>query len=324
MDHRLLLVFGLPRSGTSWLGKIFDSHPDTLYRHEPDSRYRLKDVPLLPSITSAEQFREEVQAFVKELPAMRSAKVAAKLPLFPKSYYSFLRYGLFRLGVIATRATENIFIESRAPAFVDYGVVNNLTVVWKSIESVGRIGTIIQAIPGARAILLIRNPCGYAASVLRGESKGKFRSATPASDDWGVFEQLMATPQADAKGATLATIRRLRPIERLAWRWLIINEKAIEELEGQAACTVVQYEHLCRQPEEVTRMLFEHANLAWSNQTWKFIKRSTGRTRAGYYSVFKDPIESANRWQKELAANDIRRIVSIVKDSKAGQLYPFE
>ena len=31
-----ILLFGMPRSGTTWLGKIFDSHPQVLYRHEPD------------------------------------------------------------------------------------------------------------------------------------------------------------------------------------------------------------------------------------------------------------------------------------------------
>ena len=31
-----ILLFGAPRSGTSWLGRILDSHPDTLMRHEPD------------------------------------------------------------------------------------------------------------------------------------------------------------------------------------------------------------------------------------------------------------------------------------------------
>src|SRR4051812_19968507 len=33
----ITLILGAPRSGTSWLGKIFDSHPDVVYRHEPDS-----------------------------------------------------------------------------------------------------------------------------------------------------------------------------------------------------------------------------------------------------------------------------------------------
>ena len=31
---RLVMVLGAPRSGTSWVGKIFDSHPDVLYRRE--------------------------------------------------------------------------------------------------------------------------------------------------------------------------------------------------------------------------------------------------------------------------------------------------
>ncbi len=31
-----ILVVGAPRSGTTWLAKIIDSHPDVLYRHEPD------------------------------------------------------------------------------------------------------------------------------------------------------------------------------------------------------------------------------------------------------------------------------------------------
>jgi hypothetical protein len=251
----------------------------------------LEGVPLVPNITSAQRFREKIQAFVKELPS---------------------------------KITENIFSEASMPAFVDYRAVNNLTIVWKSIESLGRIGTIVRLVPDVRTVVLIRNPCGYAASVLRGESQGKFVSSTPTSDDWGVFEQLVATPQADAKGVTLAMIKRLQPIERLAWRWLIFNEKAIEDLEGQVGCKVVRYEDLCKKPEEVTRMLFKHANLTWSDQTWEFIRRSIGTKRAGYYSVFKDPVQSAHRWEKELAANDVKRIFSIVKDSKAGQLYPFE
>jgi hypothetical protein len=31
------LIVGAPRSGTTRLAKIFDSRPDVLYLHEPDS-----------------------------------------------------------------------------------------------------------------------------------------------------------------------------------------------------------------------------------------------------------------------------------------------
>ena len=47
LNNQILLIFGMPRSGTTWLGKIFDSHPDIIYLHEPDSEFRLKEVPLL-------------------------------------------------------------------------------------------------------------------------------------------------------------------------------------------------------------------------------------------------------------------------------------
>ena len=38
-----ILIVGAPRSGTTWLAKIFDSHPATLYRHEPDEIVPARD-----------------------------------------------------------------------------------------------------------------------------------------------------------------------------------------------------------------------------------------------------------------------------------------
>ena len=43
-----LLLVGMARSGTSWIGKIFDSQPTTLYKHEPDRS--IPDVPMIPRL----------------------------------------------------------------------------------------------------------------------------------------------------------------------------------------------------------------------------------------------------------------------------------
>ena len=53
MNLKPSLLFGMPRPGTPWLGKVFDSQPATLYRHEPDSGGALDGV--LPMSIQAHQ-----------------------------------------------------------------------------------------------------------------------------------------------------------------------------------------------------------------------------------------------------------------------------
>ena len=46
-----ILILGAPRSGTTWLAEIIDSHPDVLYRHEPDVTLPSPQAGLLASTT---------------------------------------------------------------------------------------------------------------------------------------------------------------------------------------------------------------------------------------------------------------------------------
>ena len=45
MSHKfnVISIHGVPRSGTSWLGQIFNSHPDVAYRLQPLFSYRFKN-----------------------------------------------------------------------------------------------------------------------------------------------------------------------------------------------------------------------------------------------------------------------------------------
>jgi hypothetical protein len=71
----------------------------------------------------------------------------------------------------------------------------------------------------------------------------------------------------------------------------------------------------------VTRTLFEFCGLAWSEQTAQFLRSSTTRSRDDYYSVFKDPLASAWRWQTELSAEDAAIVARVTADSAPARPY---
>jgi len=54
-------IHGAPRSGTSWLGQIFNSHSDVIYKFQPLFAYRFKDR------LSYDSSQEDVVAFLEEL-----------------------------------------------------------------------------------------------------------------------------------------------------------------------------------------------------------------------------------------------------------------
>jgi len=317
----IILLFGMPRSGTTWIGKIFDSHSATLYRHEPDSWGLLNGIPLLADPSQAAVYRPIVEPFVASLPTMRQTKVSASMPIFPKQYYSPLTFQLRRLSVVGSKLASRLFGECPTPDFIGARGLAQTRIVWKSIESTGRLGVIARVLDKSRGFLLLRHPCGYAASVIRGESQKRFTGSTPTSDDYDMFSLLLETPQAKKHDLTLDSLKALTPIERMAWYWALFNEKALEDIEGLPHCMTVRYEDICAHPLEMAKQMFAFAGLPWDEQTERFIGTSTTQQNDAYYSVFKDPQKAANKWRELLAPEDVDRVMAIVERTKAGQLY---
>ena len=318
MSGPLLLLFGMPRSGTTWIGKIFDSHPDTMYRHEPDTWRRIDALPLLPDPADAPRYRDAIVGYADSVRDMASSRVSGKLPLFPKSYMSGLRLWLIRASVALAKVSAKTGHE--LPILGTPRDRNNY-MVWKSIESLGRLGPMLDFLPSARAVQIIRHPCGFVASVLRGERQSRFVSATAAAEDLNLLKMLSATPVARQYGLTFDRIERMSPHQRLAWRWLVFNETAYQACADNGRYRYLVYEDLCRDPMRQTRALLEFAGLPWSTQTERFLESSTGTNKSDYYAIQKDPIAAAERWREELDASVIEEILSITQISKVGRLY---
>jgi hypothetical protein len=317
----IIFLFGMPRSGTTWIGKIFDSHPDTLYRHEPDSWGRLNSIPLMAPVELAHEYAPLIRDFCARLPDMKLTKVAASTPIFPKHYYSPLRYQLFRLNVVAVKAAAKVFGEQALQNLIRDEDMPHIRMVWKSIESLGRLGVIERAMQPCYGIHITRHPCGYVASVLRGESQRRFTGDVSAGEDLGLLALCLDTATARQHGLTLESLKSMHPVERLAWRWVLYNDKAMQDIENEPGCMTLRYEDLCRDPMGIARQLFEFSQLPWNEQTERFVSQSTSRDVGRYYSVVKDPLKASTKWKEELSRADIDRIHSVVAMTRSGALY---
>ncbi len=315
----------MPRSGTTWLGKIFDSHPDTLYRHEPDTWQRMVEIPLLDEPADASRFEAYLQQYLAAIPGMRASRVAAKKPFFPKSYLSAPGLLAYKFGSAASKLAGRLGLD--LPVWFAPVAPPGARLVWKSIESLGRWGTLMRCFPDARGVHIVRHPCGYVSSVLGGETALHFTNSDASSQDVGLFEMLVKTEQARRRGFTLEWLMQLPAADRLAWGWTLFNEKATEDAQGNARCLLLHYEELCADPIGVTRRLFDHCGLSWSAQTEEFLAASTstgtsaGASSTDYYSVFKNPLKSAWRWQTSLPAQDIKRVLAVAATSAVGAPY---
>ena len=56
-----IAIHSVPRSGSTWVGSIFDSHPNVLYRYQPLFSYALKD------FLNEKSSKEEIDLFFKKL-----------------------------------------------------------------------------------------------------------------------------------------------------------------------------------------------------------------------------------------------------------------
>lgn len=313
-DEGLILLFGMPRSGTTWVGKIFDSHPQTLYRHEPDTWKRLQ-MPRYPNMADAPKYAEEIRSFTEALPRIQASRVSAKRPFFSKSYHSRIRHHMVLASAWAALVGSRIIPDCPMLVLAANVGYPAQRVVWKSIESLGRLGLMLETLPKAYGIHLLRHPCGYIASVLRGEKDRKFVSDAPTSEDYGIFGAVSGTTLDQKYGLSAIDFSILAPHERLAWQWVLLNEKALADCQMTGRSLCMRYEDLCLNPEGQVAQMFATAGLDMSPQTRAFVASSTTRSKQGYYSVFKDPLQAAMRWERELSKNMIGDIMAIIRCS---------
>jgi Sulfotransferase family len=320
----MLFIVGMTRGGNTWLGKIFDAHPDVFYRHEPDSIVKTRAVPAFCPDQDVDLYLPVAQEYFETVFKVRTSKAIGTFPIMPKSYYSFSRHQWKRAMVTGAKGFEKVgvfprfFRDLALPEMADGARLR----VAKSIAALGRMNLFSRLYPDAKIILLLRHPAGQVASAIKAIVSDKIDGQPPATEDWGIYQDLAATDQGRRKGITFANFKSFDPIERLAWRWAISNDKALEDLEGRPNVRVVLYEELCKDPVAVSRSLFEFSGLDWRREVEDFVTQSSTSNNANTYDrVIRDSLTTANSWRKRLEPAKIDLIANVLRQSRAGQYY---
>lgn len=309
---RLVLLFGMPRSGTTWIGKLFDSHRDTYYLHEPDSVMPDDDMPLLMGETCEPGlFARQVSAWLTP----DGEKVIASRPFFSKSYLGFLPWRLFLLTAYGCKLTSRLGLPLlRRPVRIQS---TPPVIVWKSIESLGRLPA-LHLTSDAISIHILRHPCGQIASTLRGEKMAQFDGSLTSSQDWDLFEKLLK--QSGESRFSLQDIKAMTAEERLTLRWGIINDYALQ-IQASDKAVLLIYEDLCRDPKGQLTALFNKVGLTLADETEQYLAQSTQGEDKAYYATRKNPLVAAYKWREQLTPAQQQRIALMMVNFKSGGYY---
>jgi Sulfotransferase family len=309
-----ILILGAPRSGTTWLAKIIDSHPDVVYRHEPDEA-----LPG-PSPLAA----DDLPALLVRWAAETGARTVAKRPYFRKSWQPGWARGPRALFATAVSAAGRLPPPLRilgACRIPDLGVRAAPRFAIKSIGLGEGAAVLSRSLPNSRTLFILRHPCAQVASVMRGTRQRRFDLKTHGTDM--PFDEAGAIRFAAASGTDERSFRDLPDAAKYAWSWRAFNEPAYAALAGQSNVQVVLYEALCAEPVALARRILTFVGLHWTGQTEEFIRRSTtyhGPT--GYYALIRDAAAAAEAWRTTMRAADQCAVRSVASSSPLAGIWP--
>jgi hypothetical protein len=312
--RRFIAIVGLPRSGTTWVGKLVDSAADVLYLHEPDYLKRIPSLPFVSQCHDAMIWEPFFERYLSELTSCCGSRSVLKRPQFPKSYCSSfsdrLKAKLWSAKLRAEQLSSRLGWAARTFSFPS-GFDKASVLVWKTVEQTGNIGTMLRAIPWQLVVHVIRHPCGYIDSIQRGESSKRLQMRVAAGEDPGLFEWCCRTTVAKELSISLSDWPKLKPHERLAWIWLLLNEQAARDGESSTNYLPLYFDRHCLDPIESTATLFKQLGIDFDEQSKAFAASSSRTDSNGYFAVNRQSSTVPKRWEKTLSPQVVREILSI-------------
>jgi LPS sulfotransferase NodH len=309
-----ILVLGAPRSGTTWLAKIIDSHPDVVYRHEPDA-VQPGPSPLTP---------DALPALLALWAADRSPHTVTKQPFFPKSWQSGWARHVRTVLAAAVSAAARMpapFTPLGRMRLPDLAARPILRLAIKSVDWSADAAILAETLPGSRTVFILRHPCGQVASVMHGNRQKRFDLRTEGTDM--PFDEAATLRYAASQGIEAPVFQALPDAAKYAWSWRAFNEPAYAAMAAQSNVHIVLYEALCAEPETLARRILKFTGLDWNAQTQDFVARSTEHQgKAGYHAIYRNAAAAAEKWRTTMPPAHQAAVRAVVVASPLARFWP--
>lgn len=317
-----MFVVGKGRSGTTWVGRLLDTFPHCLYKHEPFlhlkrnayTRWLNLDINDLTLQETRNRFSSVYRSCLHDVDMP---------PFFNKSFYNRNRIvlrALFTLGKVSSLCrsiyeTYGTLKVSETPTDVVIKEVN------LHIRQIVKLDRILQP----HWVLMIRTPYGNIASYLRGIRLGLFPG--PCEADKTSLRNAVESSEDVTLREWGPTLNELSTAGFEALRWRVEVEPILDYIAKHERSYLLIYERFCVDPLSELAKLFVFLGWDMHTDTHAYLARTVSKPlptlgmRRTYYGTHRDPLEVANRWRKDLSPRDVEDISEVVCQSPAAQLW---
>lgn len=253
-------IHSVPRSGSSWLGAIFDSSPKVAYRFQPLFSYAFK--ARLDEHSTADQVRIFYEDILKTddqfvLQRDNSKGEDIKMP-----------------GGVSARFVDNM----RQRPSISH-------VVYKEVRYHHIVKNLLEVDPEIRVIGLVRNPLGVINSFLKNPREFRADLGWIAEEEWR-----------HAQKKNRGRIEEYNGFEK----WIEATKLFLElEREYSDRFMLVRYADLLEDTVGQVKAIFAFCNLPFDVSVSKFISDSRSRNEGDGYSTYKVR-NMDDTWKKEL------------------------